>query len=162
LKLVSGVASDNIRFLSERTKMIVCNTISVGLPGFAYLGITFAPTPFIAFLCIVLNAMFFAPAGGGFYKCAVLSSRQYSHFVLANIQVNKVVAMFVGPAMMAIFVSDPTSKMQWRPIFIIFSVICFISSALFAVYATDEPEPFTKLAERKPKRSKAHELAADS
>ncbi|KAI1703048.1 major facilitator superfamily domain-containing protein [Ditylenchus destructor] len=148
LKLLSGWLSDEVRFLSERTKMIICNTISVGLPGVAYLGITFSPTPFLAFLWFILNAIFFAPAGGGFYKCGMLCSRQYSHFVMANIQVNKCMAMFISPAMMYFFVSDITSREQWRIIFLVFALLCFVSSALFCVVATDEPEPFTKLRQK--------------
>uniref|UniRef100_A0A915E4K0 Major facilitator superfamily (MFS) profile domain-containing protein n=1 Tax=Ditylenchus dipsaci TaxID=166011 RepID=A0A915E4K0_9BILA len=145
LKIISGIASDKITFMSERTKMIICNTISVGFPGLAYLGITFSPTSFIAFLFFVFNAVVFAPAGGGFYK-------QHSHFIMASLQINKCLAMLLSPALMYFFVSDITSQVQWRIIFVIFAILCFVSSGLFCIVATDVPEPFTKLTSKVQKK----------
>ena len=43
----------------------------------------------LSIIVIVLIHMVFAASGGGFYKCATLASRQYSHFVLAMIQASE-------------------------------------------------------------------------
>uniref|UniRef100_A0A915DBV7 Glucuronosyltransferase n=1 Tax=Ditylenchus dipsaci TaxID=166011 RepID=A0A915DBV7_9BILA len=103
------------------------------------------PQSTILFPRLLLVAVFFAPAGGAFYKCAMFSSRQYSHFVMANIQINKCIAMFLSPALMAVFVTDVNDADQWKIIFILFGVLCLLANTLFCFTATDEPAEFTKI-----------------
>ncbi|KAH7701892.1 Protein F10C2.7, partial [Aphelenchoides avenae] len=127
--------------------MIVCNCISVGSVGvvFVLIGVLPDTTPRWILTMFVLSPYFlFAPAGGAFYKCGSLCSRQYAHFVIGNMQVCKAVVMVVAPAMVSAFVSDPTSQSQWSYVYIIMGALCVLANALFCWVATDEPQGFTR------------------
>ncbi|KAH7696514.1 Major Facilitator Superfamily protein [Aphelenchoides avenae] len=147
LKFLFGYCSDKFKCLPERQKMIIFNTIAVAMPGIIYLGVGFIPegNPLVVIGFFTLIHMLFSTAGGGFYKCGTLCSRQYSHFIIANIQFVKCLTLFVGPTLMAIFVHDETSNEQWRNIFILLAVTLIISNFLFCRVATDEPAAFTKI-----------------
>jgi ACS family sodium-dependent inorganic phosphate cotransporter-like MFS transporter 5 len=67
---------DNFRFMSDDLKLIVFNSITVGGAGFVYLLIGFAPTPILGVACLAFVNIVTGAASGGFYKCAVLYSRQ--------------------------------------------------------------------------------------
>jgi hypothetical protein len=85
----------------------------------------------LPFMIVVLFAMINMVLGagcGGFYKCGVLHSRQYSHFVLAACQFVKCIALFVGPALVFIFVHDEHSNSQWQHIFLTISICLLLVS----------------------------------
>lgn len=67
-------------------------------------------------------------ASGGFYKCAVVYARQYSHFVIATCQLLKCASLFMSPVLVAIFVHDAEKQSQWRIIFILAAVFMFLVS----------------------------------
>ncbi|KAI6197498.1 MFS domain-containing protein [Aphelenchoides besseyi] len=104
VRLICGEMSDRITFLSENLKLIVFNTITVG-------GAVNIST---------------GAASGAFYKAAVLYSRQYSHFVIATCQFLKCIALFLGPALVAVFVHDAGSQSQWRVVFLITAAFLFM------------------------------------
>lgn len=130
--------------------MVLFNTVAVGLPGFAYLLIGYLPDEHPMWTVWLFTAilMFFSTAGGGFYKCGTLCSRQaiprdywqllggrlttptfcrqYSHFVVANIQFVKCLTLFVGPALMWLFVQDEGAQEQWRSIFLVLAAMLFL------------------------------------
>ncbi|KAI1717195.1 major facilitator superfamily domain-containing protein [Ditylenchus destructor] len=146
LKFLFGYCSDKLKCLSERNKMIIFNTVAVALPGVTYLVVGFVPQENPVYVVILFTCMhmFFSAGGGGFYKCGTLCARQYSHFVIANIQFVKCLTLFIGPALMSIFVTDETVQSQWTKIFLILAVALFIANILFCVEATDKPAEFTK------------------
>ncbi|EPB69645.1 hypothetical protein ANCCEY_11270 [Ancylostoma ceylanicum] len=104
------------------------NSIAVGLAGVFCALIGVFPANWsktgVALFTLVITCMGMNP--GGFYKCGTLSSRQYAHFVLATIQFMKCIALFVGPAMVAIVVSDERSHDQWRYVYWINGVLLFV------------------------------------
>jgi hypothetical protein len=62
--------------LHETRKVVIFNTIAVAGPAFLYLLLAFIPSlPTLSIIVIILIHMLFAASGGGFYKCATLSSR---------------------------------------------------------------------------------------
>lgn len=65
------------RFLSEDTKLILFNTITVAGAGIVYSLIGFVPesSPMLAVVCFAMVNIVTGAASGGFYKCAVLYSR---------------------------------------------------------------------------------------
>ncbi|KAI6197541.1 hypothetical protein M3Y94_01236400 [Aphelenchoides besseyi] len=130
VRLICGEMSDRITFLSENLKLIVFNTITVGGAGVSFAAIGFMPKeypilPIIGF-CMV-NVMT-GSASGGFYKAAVLYSRQYSHFVIATCQFLRCIALFLGPAMVAVFIHDEESQSQWKVVFLIIAAFLFMVS----------------------------------
>jgi hypothetical protein len=68
----------------------------------------------------------FAAAGGGFYKCAHLYSRQHIHFIIASMQFTKALTMLLGPMLMNLFVYDMTQQSQWRIIFVLLAGSVFV------------------------------------
>ncbi|EYB98160.1 hypothetical protein Y032_0133g1744 [Ancylostoma ceylanicum] len=145
LKFVGGIISDHITSVSERHKMWFFNSIAVGLAGVFCALIGVFPANWsktgVALFTLVITCMGMNP--GGFYKCGTLSSRQYAHFVLATIQFMKCIALFVGPAMVAIVVSDERSHDQWRYVYWINGVLLFVANLTFFPTATDKPASFT-------------------
>ncbi|KAI6172488.1 Phosphatidylinositol transfer protein alpha isoform [Aphelenchoides besseyi] len=118
VRLICGEMSDRITFLSENLKLIVFNTITVGGAGIAYASIGFMPIelpiwPIVGFCVVNIST---GAASGGFYKAAVL---QYSHFVIATCQFLKCITLFLGPALVAIFVHDAGLQSEWRVVFLI-------------------------------------------
>lgn len=109
-------------------KLIFFNTITVCGAGFVYLSIGFVPVqyPLLVLLCFSMENIVTGCASAGFYKAAVLYSRQYSHFVIATCQLFKCAVLFIGPALVAIFVKDASSQPQWRIIFLSASVTMFL------------------------------------
>ncbi|KAI6214268.1 Transporter, major facilitator family protein [Aphelenchoides besseyi] len=77
LKFLFGYSSDKIKFLSEKSKLIICNTIAVFCPGLSYLSLAFLPVdlPWLHVAQFSLIGITFASAGAGFYKAANLYSR---------------------------------------------------------------------------------------
>lgn len=114
------------RCLPERTKMIIFNTVAVTFPSIAYASVGFLTEPIHTVIMFTSIYMCFSTAGGGFYKCGALCARQYTHFIIANIQFVKCLTLFMGPALMALLVSDETDRTQWRRIFLLLSAALFL------------------------------------
>lgn len=146
-RLAAGLLSDHIRRIPERSKMIVFNNISVALTGFILTAIAFAPSsmPVLTVSLISFIHAVMAFNIGGFYKCASFVAGQHSHFVIANIQFSKCLALFFAPLLVAVFVQNDSSQAQWRTVFLILAVALFLSNFLFCMVATDKPAKFTTL-----------------
>ncbi|KAI6175805.1 MFS domain-containing protein [Aphelenchoides bicaudatus] len=145
LKFIFGLCSDKIKIFEEVNKMRLFNTIAVFLPGFCFLAISYIPVefPWLHVTMFSLIGITFAAAGGGFYKCAALYSREHSSFVIANIQVVKALTMLLGPTLMNWLVEDVTQQSQWRLIFVPMALSVFISNCLFCWLVSDRPAKFT-------------------
>uniref|UniRef100_A0AC35GBT4 Uncharacterized protein n=1 Tax=Panagrolaimus sp. PS1159 TaxID=55785 RepID=A0AC35GBT4_9BILA len=112
--------------------MIIFNSTALIVPGIIFLLIGHIPDAYSLLpilLFTTINA-FIGTNCGGFYKCGTLVSRQFSAFVIANIQFIKCINLFLAPALVAIFVKDDANKSQWRIIFYILGVFSFIVSLL--------------------------------
>ncbi|CAJ0607803.1 unnamed protein product [Cylicocyclus nassatus] len=145
LKFVGGIISDRITSVTERHKMWFFNSIAVGLAGVFCALIGVFPANWsktgVALFTLVITCMGMNP--GGFYKCGTLSSRQYAHFVLATIQFMKCIALFVGPAMVAMIVHDERRHDQWRHVYWINGILLILANFIFIPIATDQPASFT-------------------
>nr|CAD2190699.1 unnamed protein product [Meloidogyne enterolobii] len=99
VKLISGWLSDNMRFMSEIGRMLLFNSIALVGSGVAYALVGFVPDDkrFLAVILMTINFVLASTNCGGFYKCATLISRQYAHFVVAGIQFEKSVTLFISP-----------------------------------------------------------------
>ncbi|KAI6181713.1 Major Facilitator Superfamily protein [Aphelenchoides besseyi] len=154
LKLIFGVLCDNIKSLSETTKVIIFNTIAVAGPAVLYLLLACVQNlPTLSIIVIILIHMLFAASGGGFYKCATLASRQYSHFVIAAIQFIKCLCLFLAPTLFDVFVEYQESKTEWRSIFFIIAAVLALGALIFWRYADTQPATFTKRAPTRPRVS---------
>ncbi|CAD5221269.1 unnamed protein product [Bursaphelenchus okinawaensis] len=143
LRILFGVISDKIKFWSERTKMNVFNTFSAFGPAVFYLAVVLVRSSTAAICMLFSIHIFYAGSGGGFYKCATLSCRQFSPFVIANIQFIKCLTLFFAPSLYGFFVKDESSSEQWNHIFITMSITLAIATVSFLFFSTDTPQPFT-------------------
>uniref|UniRef100_A0A7E4V879 MFS domain-containing protein n=1 Tax=Panagrellus redivivus TaxID=6233 RepID=A0A7E4V879_PANRE len=155
-KLATGYFSDKNKTFDERKKMIFFNTLALFVPGLMYAGLGYVPddSPMIAVALFTLIHAFLGANCGGFYKCGTLVSRQYSAFVISNIQFIKCLTLFLAPALVAIFVTDDHSKEQWRTIFMILAATLIISNFVFCFMATDQPAEFTNITRESAKLQK--------
>ncbi|CAD6193294.1 unnamed protein product [Caenorhabditis auriculariae] len=144
-KIISGIASDRISFLTEKTKMRIFNTIALKVSGVFFCILGFLPKEhaqysLVALLIIECSTGFIC---GGFYKCATLVARQHSHFVLSQIQFIKCVSLFIEPLLVFLICKHNTLG-EWRIVFLIHGVLLIGGNLIFCYYATDKPADFTK------------------
>ncbi|CAD5208239.1 unnamed protein product [Bursaphelenchus xylophilus] len=154
-KLIFGWVFDKLRFISEVNKMRICNTIALKGSAILFIAVGFIPNSLAGWsvACTTLNYAFIGANCAGFYKCGSLVSRQYSHFVIANIQFLKCISLFVSPLMVYLFVSDQSSRDQWRIIYFIMAATLIIGNTLFLIFVTDQPAEFTKINKANSKTS---------
>ncbi|WKY15888.1 hypothetical protein Q1695_000959 [Nippostrongylus brasiliensis] len=143
-KIISGIASDRITCLTEKTKMRIFNTIALKMSGvfFCILGFLskdLAQYALAALLIIECSTGFIC---GGFYKCATLVARQHSHFVLSQIQFIKCLSLFVEPLLVFLICTNNTLT-EWRVVFMFHGVLLIVGNFIFCYFATDEPASFT-------------------
>ncbi|GMT36774.1 hypothetical protein PFISCL1PPCAC_28071, partial [Pristionchus fissidentatus] len=144
-KIISGITSDKIKFLSEKTKMIIFNTIALMVSGAFFCIIGFIPREMAnyalgALLIIECSTGFIC---GGFYKCATLVARQHSHFVLSQIQFIKCLSLFIEPLLVYLIIQQEEAVSQWRVVFLIHGVLLILGNVIFCCFATAEPADFT-------------------
>ncbi|CAD5205849.1 unnamed protein product [Bursaphelenchus okinawaensis] len=156
-KLFFGWVFDKLQWISEVNKMRICNTVALMGSAILFIVVGFIPNSMAGWsvACTTLNYAFIGANCGGFYKCGSLVSRQYAHFVIANIQFLKCISLFVSPLMVYIFVSDQSSRDQWRIIYLIMAAFLIIGNALFMYYVTDQPADFTNITKQNSKESKS-------
>ncbi|VDK68123.1 unnamed protein product [Anisakis simplex] len=158
-KIASGIASDKIKFITERVKMIIANSIALMVSGILFLFLGFLSRN-VAYCALALLMGIELTTGfvcAGFYKCATLVARQYSHFVLSQIQFIKCLSLFIEPGLVAIFIRNNT-LVEWRMVFIIHAVVLIVGNVVFCIVATDKPADFTQhIAEEiSSKKNKIH------
>ncbi|CAI4225561.1 unnamed protein product [Auanema sp. JU1783] len=144
-KVISGIASDKIQFLSEKAKMKIFNSIALMVSGLFFCLLGFLPKDYsnyalASLLAIEISTGFIC---GGFYKCATLVSRQHSHFVLSQIQFIKCLSLFIEPLLVYLLCPDNT-LIQWRVVFLIHGFLLIGGNIVFCLFATDKPADFTK------------------
>ncbi|CAJ0578475.1 unnamed protein product, partial [Mesorhabditis spiculigera] len=152
-KIVCAICSDKITFISEKNKMLIFNFISVGSCGVlcCLLGFLGKEARVWSVGTFFLFSTLSSANSGGFYKCAIYVARQYSHFVISAIQFMKCLALFVCPAIVAVFVHDDNNLSQWRIVFLISGIYMMISHIIFWIFHTDVPADFTNV-DVKPRR----------
>ncbi|PAV62384.1 hypothetical protein WR25_26731 [Diploscapter pachys] len=143
-KIISGLCSDRIKFLSEKVKMCIFNTIALTISGIFFLILGYIPKEhkyyaLAAILTIECSTGFIC---GGFYKCATLVARQHSHFVLSQIQFIKCVSLFIEPLLVFLICTQGTLA-EWRIVFIIHGVLLIGGNIIFCWFATGKPAAFT-------------------
>ncbi|CAD6194728.1 unnamed protein product [Caenorhabditis auriculariae] len=144
VKVFAGHSSDKIRGVSETTKLRVFNTVALGFSAvfLAVLGFVQKGQGLLGLSLISLATAMFGFNGGGFNKCATMVSRQYSHFVLANIQFIWCLSMLICPILVSLLL--PTGSVaEWRTVFFAHAGLLLVSNAVFCALATAKPAPWT-------------------
>ena len=107
--------------------MIFFNSLACLIPSLMFGLLGFIPDGYPLTAVMLLTAIhgLMGANCGGFYKCGTLVARQYSAFVIANIQFIKCITLFLAPGLVAIFVTDDSNKYEWRIIFLILAATLF-------------------------------------
>lgn len=149
IRVAFAVVSDKLTLLSEISKIHIFNTISVGVSGIFFSAIGFIPIEYSgwAVVCFVSCMCCIGVNSGGFYKSAYLHSRQFSHLVLTAIQWIKCLALFVAPALVAIFVSEESNRSQWIWVFLVVGGGMIITNILSFFLLTEKPASWTDAEE---------------
>ncbi|CAJ0915993.1 unnamed protein product, partial [Mesorhabditis belari] len=143
-KIGSGIASDRIKCLSEKVKMIIFNTIALMVSGVFFCILGFVSKEYASWALMILLVIESTTGCicGGFYKCATLVARQHSHFVLSQIQFIKCLSLFIEPLLIFLICRHNTLA-EWRIVFIIHGVLLILGNVIFCFFATDKPAKFT-------------------
>ncbi|XGW23400.1 hypothetical protein V3C99_005551 [Haemonchus contortus] len=144
VKVFAGHSSDQIRGVSETTKIRIFNSIALGASAGFLCALAFVKQGqgIVGIVLITLATAMFGFNGGGFNKCATLVSRQYGHFVLANIQFIWCLSMLICPILVGALL--PTgSAQEWRTVYLAHAVLLILSNAVFCWLATAKPAPWT-------------------
>ncbi|CCD70905.2 Major facilitator superfamily (MFS) profile domain-containing protein [Caenorhabditis elegans] len=145
IRFVAAIFSDKFRFISEKLKIMIFNTFAVGFSGFFFACIGFIPAEhnMLSLSFFILTMCCIGVNSGGFYKCGVLHSRQFAHVVIAAIQWMKCLALFSAPALVAIFVSDESNRLQWLWVHLVLGCLMIITNFVSYFIFTDEPAEWT-------------------
>ncbi|GMT17043.1 hypothetical protein PFISCL1PPCAC_8340, partial [Pristionchus fissidentatus] len=146
LRILSGMASDRIKCVSEQTKFRLFNSIAfLGCAGcFAALTCIDAQTPYLNLLLLLGAAGILGAVTGGFYKAAPALSKQYSHFVTGNISVVLTATMVGVPLLVNGLTSTESTHEEWRPVFGVIAALLVISNIIFCLFVEGTPCEWTK------------------
>ncbi|GMR54411.1 hypothetical protein PMAYCL1PPCAC_24606, partial [Pristionchus mayeri] len=144
VKIFAGHSSDRIVSVSETTKLRIYNTLALGLSGAFMAALAFVPRgyPTWGIVLLTLSNAMFGFNGGGFNKCATLVSRQYSHFVMANIQVILCLSMLISPILVNSMLRTGSIS-EWRLVFLSHAALLVICNAIFCLLTTAKPALWT-------------------
>ncbi|KAF8375444.1 hypothetical protein PRIPAC_81873 [Pristionchus pacificus] len=143
VKICAGHSSDRITGIAETTKLRIYNSLALGLAGVFIAALAFVPKgyPTWGIVLMTLSTAMFGFNGGGFNKCATLVSRQYSHFVMAIIQVILCLSMLISPIVVHSMLSTGSID-EWRLVFLSHAAFLIICNAIFCALATAKPALF--------------------
>uniref|UniRef100_A0A1I7TUU5 MFS domain-containing protein n=1 Tax=Caenorhabditis tropicalis TaxID=1561998 RepID=A0A1I7TUU5_9PELO len=144
MKMFAGHSSDRITGISETTKLRIYNSIALGASAVFLVALGFVKEGqgMTGLILMTLATAMFGFNGGGFTKCAALVSRQYSHFVMANVQFLLCLSMLLCPLLVSYLLRDGTLA-EWRLVFFVHAAILVICNAVFCLLATAKPAPWT-------------------
>ncbi|KAF1752636.1 hypothetical protein GCK72_019191 [Caenorhabditis remanei] len=166
VRFVFALVSDKLKFISETAKIRIFNTVSVGVSGLFFASIGYVskkllfnmkiaePIRFIpmeqrgwSLFCSIMTMCCIGVNSGGFYKSGVLHSRQFAHVVITAIQWMKCLALFVAPALVSVFVSEESNRLQWIWVFLVLGG-CMIAINIISLFIlTDQPAKWTETEE---------------
>ncbi|KAK0426788.1 hypothetical protein QR680_009901 [Steinernema hermaphroditum] len=145
VKMIAGITSDKITFLSETAKVRIFNSVAfMGMGGFMVL-LAIAPdsTPFLSLCLLIACAAVLGFNTGGFFKSATLVGRHYSQIVNAHVQFIMCLAMLTVPYI--VYGLTPTnSHSEWAIVFIVHASLLFLTNAFFFFFGEGVAAPFAR------------------
>ncbi|PIC30790.1 hypothetical protein B9Z55_021917 [Caenorhabditis nigoni] len=144
MKMFAGHSSDRITGISETTKLRIYNSIALGASAVFLVALGFVKEGqgMAGLILMTLATAMFGFNGGGFTKCAALVSRQYSHFVMANVQFLLCLSMLLCPLLVSYLLRNGTIA-EWRLVFFVHAGILVVCNFIFCFLATAKPAPWT-------------------
>uniref|UniRef100_A0A0M3IJN4 MFS domain-containing protein n=1 Tax=Ascaris lumbricoides TaxID=6252 RepID=A0A0M3IJN4_ASCLU len=145
VKIIAGYISDKMHCLSETNKLRLYNSLALGAPAIFLIALAFLPkgNATLGIVLMTVSTSMFGFNGGAFIKCTSLVSRQYSQFVLGNIQVIWCIAMLVCPIIVNSLLHEGTIY-EWRIVYLLHAAILLVTNAIFCFLATADPASWTR------------------
>lgn len=147
IKLVTGLASDRLSCVPELGKLRLFSSISLLGAGllFILLCIISPVGNAVDVVLIVLPVALIGFTSGGYPKCVVLVSRQYSPFVMSIVQIVAGSALlggsFLVPSLVSMSPSDTFD--DWRKVFLCYAFVLTLTNTIFVAFARSEPAKWT-------------------
>ncbi|CEF62506.1 Major facilitator superfamily and Major facilitator superfamily domain, general substrate transporter and Major facilitator superfamily domain-containing protein [Strongyloides ratti] len=140
-KLIVGVLSDKITFISERLKLQLFNTIAlVGCASFLLpLGFLHHSQSSLALFLFTAAISCLGLIAVGAMKSATLVARSFTHFVMAIIQLVNCIGMLLIPIIVSYFAPNNTIE-EWRNVFIVIFIILILGNGIFVSICSATPE----------------------
>ncbi|WKX95907.1 hypothetical protein Q1695_012401 [Nippostrongylus brasiliensis] len=125
-KLVFGMISDRVKFVSEKNKFRIFNSIAN-----------------MNMIILGAAAGILGATTGGFFKAGPVISKQYSHFVTGNISLGITITMLVVPFIVNSLTHNNTQE-EWKWVFLIVAAVMVVTNAIFLAFIKGEPCHWTK------------------
>ncbi|KIH45589.1 hypothetical protein ANCDUO_24370, partial [Ancylostoma duodenale] len=144
-KLIFGMMSDRIKFISEKNKFRLFNSIAflgsaIFLTVLAFMGDSHKNWNMIVLGCA---AGILGATTGGFFKAGPVISKQYSHFVTGNISLGITITMLVVPFIVH-SLTPHNIQDEWKWVFLVVAVVMVITNIIFLIFIRGEPCEWTK------------------
>ncbi|GMT17041.1 hypothetical protein PFISCL1PPCAC_8338 [Pristionchus fissidentatus] len=140
VKLVCGVVSDRIKFISEGNKFRLFNSIAFFGSASFFFALSMMGTEHKSINVILLGgaAGILGATTGGFFKSAPFLSKQYSHFVTGNISLMLTICLLAAPIIVNGLTVHQTQA-EWAHVFMIIGSVQIISNIIFCICVRGEP-----------------------
>ncbi|VDM61982.1 unnamed protein product [Angiostrongylus costaricensis] len=133
VKVFAGHSSDQIRRVSETTKIRFFNSIALGVSAIFLCGLAFVRQGdgVLGIVLITLATAMFGFNGGGFNKCYLTSQSQTS--CMSTINATTIMLRYL----------QNSSPQEWRLVYLAHAAVLVLSNAVFCLLATAKPAPWT-------------------
>ncbi|KAJ1368654.1 hypothetical protein KIN20_029881 [Parelaphostrongylus tenuis] len=144
IKLATGLASDRLSCLSEVGKLRLFNSIALLGSGLFFILVAVIPPAgnTLDVVLIIIPVALLGFSSGGYPKCAVMVSRQYSPFVMSIVQIVACCSLLTGSFLVPALTRNDTFE-EWRTVFLIYAIVLTLSNTIFVVFARSEPAKWT-------------------
>uniref|UniRef100_A0A0K0EUA6 MFS domain-containing protein n=1 Tax=Strongyloides venezuelensis TaxID=75913 RepID=A0A0K0EUA6_STRVS len=148
-KLVAGILSDRITFLSEKTKLRCFNSVAMIGAGIFLLPLGFLNENHadIAIFCFTMSISLLGVTALGAMKSATLIARSFTHFVMGIVQLVICIGMLVVPILVSTLAPNNTIE-EWRIVYFVVFTALFMGNIAFVTLCSAEPQKWAILKEK--------------
>ncbi|UMM15617.1 hypothetical protein L5515_012987 [Caenorhabditis briggsae] len=146
IKFSTGFFSDRIKSISDLTKMKMFNSCALLGSSIFFIVLACSSPGGSKVLDVILLSIPMALLGfssGGYSKCAVMVSGQYSPFVMSIVQIIACSSLMAGSFLVpALTPTDSFS--EWQRVFMVYGAVLAITNTIFIVFARAEPAKWSQ------------------
>ncbi|CEF63045.1 Major facilitator superfamily and Major facilitator superfamily domain, general substrate transporter and Major facilitator superfamily domain-containing protein [Strongyloides ratti] len=140
-KLLAGILSDRIKFLSEKTKIQWFNSIAMIGSGIFLLPLGFLNQNHseIAIFCFTMSISLLGVTALGAMKSVTLIARSFTHFVMGIVQLVICIGMLLVPMLVTALAPNNTIE-EWRIVYFFVFMALFLGNLAFIFMCSAEPQ----------------------